>query len=152
MLKESIVIDKAPNEIFEWLLHFVENYRSWHPEHILAKWIKGQNFEAGSILYAEEYIGKDKEKLKFKTTKLIPNQLIEYKLLFPQSMLCSGGSFRLEPKNGSAVFTATLSFRFEIILSRLFASKVQEIKKHMKEEGENLKKILESNKNVLNNK
>lgn len=152
MLKDSIVINKAPNEIFEWLLDFVENYRSWHPDHIGAKWIKSQNFEVGSILYTEEYIGKDKERLKFKTTKLIPNQLIEYKLLFPHSMFCSGGSFELKPKNGSTIFTATLSFRCKNILSRLFSSKVQEIKKHMKEEGENLKKILVSNNNNILNR
>ena len=150
MLKESIVINRAPEEIFEWLSHFAENYRSWHPDHITAQWIKGKNFETGSVLYTEEYIGKSIEKLRFKTTKLLPNQLIEYKLLFPESLICSGGSFRIEPQNGSSIFTATLSFRFEIILSKIFTSKLREIRNHMKEEGENLKKILEVNTDVLN--
>lgn len=152
MLKDSIIIDRTANEVFDWLMNFVENYQSWHPDHIFAKWLKGKDFEIGSILYTEERIGNTLEKLKFKTTKLIPNRLIEYKLMFPESMICSGGSFQIEPKNGSVVFTATLSFRFEFILKRLFILKVQDIMIHMKEEGENLKNILEENKNVLNKK
>jgi len=41
------------------------------------------------------------------------------------------------------VFTATLSFRFGWFFSRFAKSRIKAIEMHMKEEGENLKKLLE---------
>lgn len=143
-LKDSIVIKRPPEAIFEWFDHFMENYKKWHPkDHVSAKWIKGKNFEEGSVLYVEEYLGEKLEKLKFKGTKKIKNKLIEYKLLFPHSLICSGGSFVVKPHKTGSVFTATLSFPFGSILSKLMPARVKALKKHMKEEGENLKKLLE---------
>jgi hypothetical protein len=143
MLKESIVIHKPPREVFEWLMHFVENYRAWHPDHISAHWTKGRNFEIGSILHTEEYIGDQKETIRFRTTWVITDRLIKYQLLFPHSLICSGGSFRFESQNGSTLFIATLSFRMSRILKVFFNKKFKAIRKHMREEGANLKQILE---------
>ncbi len=81
--------------------------------------------------------------MKFIGTKVEPNKKIEYKLLFPTSIICPKGSFIIEPKGESCIFTATLSFRFGRILSKLAKSKVETTKKHMREEGENLRKLLE---------
>jgi len=110
----------------------------------VAKWKKGKGFEPGSVLYAEEYLGEKIEKLTFKLIKNIPDSLIEYKVLFPESIICSGGSFLIEPHGKGSRFTATLIFRFGFILSKLFSKRVSALKKHMKEEGENLKKLLET--------
>ena len=52
-LKDTISINTTPEKLYEWFMHFVENYKAWHPDHIIAKWIIGINFEKGSILYAE---------------------------------------------------------------------------------------------------
>lgn len=143
-LEDSIKIKRPPEDIFDWFARFVENYRSWHPDHVMAKWIKGSAFREGSILYAEEYLGGKLEKLSFKITKYIPNELIEYKVLFPQSIICSGASFRVKSYEMGSIFTATLSFRFGYILSKLMPSRLNTLKNHMKEEGENLKKIVEN--------
>ena len=121
-LEDSVEINKPPEVLFEWLHHFVENYQSWHPDHVMAKWLKGDNFREGAILYAEEYIGDKLEKLSFKITKNVPNKVIEYKVLFPESIICSGGSFIIEPRNNGSIFTATLSFRFGSVLSKLYSS------------------------------
>lgn len=142
-LKDSIEINKPPEVLFEWFSHFVENYRSWHPDHVMAQWRKGENFREGSLLYAEEYLGGKLEKLRFKITRYVPNEVIEYKVQFPESIICSGGSFVIKPQNKGSIFTATLSFRFGSVLSKLYSSRVTDLKKHMKEEGENLKKLLE---------
>ena len=122
----------------------MKDYKQWHPEdHISAKWIKGKGFEPGSVLYAEEYLGDKIEKLTFKLTKNIPNNLIEYKVLLPESIICSGGSFLIEPHGKGSIFTATLTFKFGFILSKFLAKRVNALKRHMKEEGENLKNMLE---------
>ncbi len=143
MLKESITIHKPAEEVFAWFLDLEENYQTWHQQHIVARWIKGEKFEKGSVLYIEEYMGGKIEKLRFMTTRMIPNRLICFKLLFPESLICSGGTFRFESENSSTIFIATLSFRFEKLLAKVFNSKVQQIQQHMKEEGEHLKTIME---------
>ena len=107
------------------------------------KWIKGNNFEKGSVLYAEEYLGDKMEKLSFEITNCVRNELIEYKVLFPESFVCSGGSFSIKPSNGGSVFTATLSFRFGGLVSMAAKKRAEAIRQHMKEEGENLKVLLE---------
>jgi len=142
-LIDSIKINRPPEIVFEWLAHFEENYRAWHKDHVLARWVKGRNFEKGSVLYAEEYLGGKLEKLSFEITNYVPNELIEYKVLFPESIICSGGSFLIEPSNGGSVFTATLSFRFGGVLSKFAGKRAEAIRLHMKEEGENLKALLE---------
>jgi hypothetical protein len=142
-LKHSIRINKSPKAMIGWLSHFTDNYKSWHPDHVSAKWIKGNNFSEGSILYSEEYLGGQLEKLRFKVTKVIKNERIEYDILFPESIICPKGSFSIKPCKKGIIFTATLSFRFGYLLSKLFPRKLKAIKRHMKEEGENLKKLLE---------
>ncbi|MFX0206114.1 MAG: hypothetical protein ACFFDT_09015, partial [Candidatus Hodarchaeota archaeon] len=107
-------------------------------------WIKGEPFEVGSILYCEEYLHGDLHKMKFLGTKTVQNQKIEYKLLFPMSIICPKGSFLIEPKEGYSIFTATLSFRFGWFFQKFFRTRVEVITQHMKEEGENLKKLLEN--------
>lgn len=142
-LIDSIKINQPPEVVFEWFAHFAENYRDWHKDHVLAKWIKGKNFEKGSVLYAEEYLGGKLEKLSFEITNCVQNELIEYKVLFPESIICSGGSFSIKPSNGGSVFTAALSFRFGGLVSMVAKKRAEAIRQHMEEEGENLKALLE---------
>lgn len=147
---EDSVTNRLPEAIFEWFTHFAENYRSWHKDHVASRWIKGKNFEKGAVLYAEEYLDDKLEKLSFEITRCVQNELIEYKVLFPESIICSGGSFSIKPSNGRSIFTATLSFRFGGLLSKAAGKKVEAIRLHMKEEGENLKVLLEKSDDIEN--
>lgn len=142
-LRDSIEIKTTHEKIFQWFVHFEENFIAWHPDHLKCCWLKGKPFEEGSILYVEEYLHGKLHKMRFLGTKVEPNRKIEYKLLFPTSIICPKGSFIMEPKGESCIFTATLSFRFGKIFSKLAKSRVEAVKKHMKEEGENLKRLLE---------
>jgi hypothetical protein len=142
-LKDSVRIEKPPEVIFNWFDNFVKNYKSWHPGHVKAVWLKGDGFRKDSILYSEEYLGGKLEKLRFKIIDYRKGKEIKYKVLFPESIVCSGGAFVVKSVKGGSVFTATLSFRWGFLLSRLFPRKLEAIKAHMREEGENLKKLLE---------
>ncbi len=143
VLQDSIEIKTTPEKIFDWLIRFEEHYREWHPDHVACSWVKGGPEKEGSILYIEEYIHKDLHKMKFRLTKIEPARRIEYDVLFPMSILCPKGSFIIESKNRSCTFTATLSFRFGALLSHLFKKRIEALRTHMREEGENLKKLLE---------
>jgi len=142
-LTDSIEIKTTPEKIFDWFVHFEKNFKAWHPDHVECRWLKGEQFEEGSILYVEEYLHGKSHKIKFLGTKVEPHKKIEYTLLFPTSIILPKGSFLIEPKGESCIFTATLSFRFGKILSKLVKSRVEATKKHMREEGDNLKKLLE---------
>ncbi len=79
-LEDSVIINRSPEAIFEWFTLFTENYRSWHKDHVTARWIKGKNFEKSSVLYAEEYLDDKLEKLSFEITRCVQNELREYKV------------------------------------------------------------------------
>jgi len=73
--------------------------------------------------------------------------LIEYKLLFPESILCSGGSFAIQSFDNESVFTATLTFPFGWLFLKFAKGRAEALNTHMKEEGENLKSLLENGEN-----
>ncbi|MFW9951217.1 MAG: SRPBCC family protein [Candidatus Thorarchaeota archaeon] len=144
-LRESIEINVSPEIVWDWFLHIAENYLEWHPSHIKAYWETDTVSKVGSILYAEEDISGDFLKMRSKMTKIIPNKLYRFKTVGGLKILLAGGSFEIEPSKNGSIFTATLDFHMGNLLSKLVKKKVQQISQHMKEEGENLKKILERN-------
>lgn len=141
-LRDSIEIKTTPERIKEWFRDIDKHYLDWHPDHVKCYWI-GKPAEEGSILYFEEYLHGGLHKIKSVITKIVPNRKIEYKLLFPMSVICPKGSFLIEQKGENCIFTATLSYRFEWLFLRFAKDRVEAIKKHMREEGENLKRLLE---------
>jgi len=158
MLTDSIEIKTTPEKVFDFFFHLVddESYRAWHPDdHVALRWIKGHPWEEGSVVYAEEYIHGKLHKLKFVITKLIPNRLIEYaptswflRMYFPKNR------FSVELKQEACIFTAQGTIRVGWLI-RTFAKKMLErnlssVRKHMKEEGESLKRILEADTNSQN--
>jgi len=158
-LTDLIEIKTTPEKIFSFLTNLVddESYRAWHPDdHISLRWIEGQPWEEESVVHAEEYIHGKLHKLKFVVTKVVPNEEIEYvpvsrflRRYFPKN------TFSIEPKEGTCVFTATGTYRIGW-LARTFAKKrlersLSSVRKHMKEEAENLKRILEAEESSHDN-
>jgi hypothetical protein len=151
---DSIGVGASAEEVFEWLARCMNDaglYRAWHPEHVDVRWIKGEPLREGSVLYAEEYLHGDLHKLKFHITRVIPNRLIEYRSLFPLSLLSPGNKFAIEPTGENiCVFTASGSLRLPRWLFRKMhkkhKDKIEATERHMREEGENLKKALEEGK------
>ncbi|TFG14257.1 MAG: SRPBCC family protein [Promethearchaeota archaeon] len=142
-LTDSIEINAPPEKVYEWFTKFDENYLEWHPDHVKAIWLTEKKMEIGAKLYCEEYIHNELHKIKFKCSKIEPNKIIEFKNLFPISLICPKGSFMFESRGNKCLFTATLSFRMGNLLSKIAKEQVEAFKEHMKEEGENLKKIIE---------
>jgi len=146
-LEDSVEIQTMPEHVFNWFtnLRTKENYRAWHPDHVKWQWVKGEPFQKGSIVLCEEYIHGKLHRLKFVCSDVVPNRLIEYKPTFPMSILMSKSQFIIEPKGEkSCVLTAAISFREGPFFKKLFNKRMEDLKQHMKAEGENLKKILES--------
>ncbi len=148
---DSIEIHTTPDKIFEFFLQIVDDasYRAWHPEdHVDFRWIKGEPWQEGSVAYAEEYIHGKLHKFKFLIKKVVANREIELvplsrflRIYFPRNTLL------IEPRDGSCVFTASGVLRVGRLAKLLAKKKLEQglssVRKHMKEEGENLKRILE---------
>jgi len=150
VLTDSTEIRSTPEKVFRWFKGLREkaDYQSWHPEHVDVCWAKGEPFEKGSIARFKEYIHGQLYTFTFLCTKVVPNRMIEYRPLFPWSVVMSKGAFALEPKGqDGCIFTATISLRLGPLCRKLVRRRLEALKQHMKEEGEILKKLLEANGN-----
>jgi len=150
-IKDSIEIKAPPEKVFNWLINIRtgRDYQTWHPDHVDWQWIKGKPFQEGSVALFEEYLHGRMHRLKFKCTRVIPNRLIEYKPSFPMSILMSRGQFAMEPRGAeSCSFTAAINFREGPFFKKLFTKQMEDLKQHMKEEDENLKRIIEAQPNI----
>jgi len=141
-LIDSIEIKTAPEKIEEWFKNLDKHYLEWHSDHV--KWVNETGgMDEGDIFYFEEYLHGKLHKIRSKITKIEKNKRIEYNNLFPTSIICPKGSFIIEPKGESCIFTATLYLRFGWLISKFAKNRIESVKTHVKEEGENLKKLLE---------
>jgi hypothetical protein len=152
VIKDAIEIRTTAEKVFNFLTSIVDDdcYRAWHKDdHVSLRWLKGDPWTEGSVVCAEEYIHGKLHKLRFEITKIIPGRRIEYtptsrliRKFFPKN------EFIIEQKGESCLFTASGTYRVGK-LGKIFFKKAVEknlagIKKHMREEGENLKSLLES--------
>jgi hypothetical protein len=102
----------------------------------------------GSIWYGEEYLNGKLKKLKGTIGEVVPNKKIVFKYSFPLSLASPGFEWRIEAKGSNSVFTAIGYVRcvefYRLIAKKHLDTAIKAGIKHVKEEGVNLKKILES--------
>jgi len=155
VLKDSIEIKATPEKIWGFFANLDKNYKAWHPtDHVLFKWTKGKPMETGSEWYGKECLQGELMKGKGTIGEVIPNRKIVFKNAFPLSIVSPGFEWRIEPKGPNSIFTAVSYINAERIMRKLMPifhhhdhkdmeTLIAVGKKHVKEEGENLKKILE---------
>jgi len=141
-LRDSIEIKASPECVYGWLTSLDEHYGEWHPDHVKCVYEGGEVAE-GEVFRFEEYIHGDLHKIRGRITRLDENATIDYRCIFPTSIICPKGSFRIEKRGDSSIFTATLCFRFARLFTILARDRVEAIRRHMREESENLKRLLE---------
>ncbi len=143
-LVDSIVIDAPPDAIWRWLADLPAHYTEWHPDHVSAVWERGGPDQIGSIMRAVEVLGGTRETLRMELTSIDPPHRFEYRMRGPISMLLPGGAFTVTPVDCGSRFTASISYRFGPLTERFFKNRVAALTRHMREEGESLKRIIES--------
>ncbi len=145
-LLESIFINAAPDEVFRTLLGVLASesaYKKWHGDHQRCRWLEGNPFEQGSVLYVEEVLHGKLHRMKLVCTLHKPGKALEFRLMFPVSVIFPKGAFYIKEKGGGSVFTASLTMRSPWLLTVLASSRVEAVKEHIREEAENLKKLIE---------
>lgn len=153
LLKDTVEIETSPAQVFEWLDHLPENYLAWHPDHVACRYLKGRSIlETGSVLYVEEYLHGQLHRLKLRTIQVVPNIRLEYK-----AGLGIAGAFEVQSKGSKVLFMAEitlgtnlpgLGWALDWIIGALLSDRLEALKQHMAEEGENLKKLLEKRKST----
>ena len=149
-LVDTVTIDCTPDKVYSTLVFFFqnsENYKLWHKDHISCYWKKGKDFSPESVLIAKEYLHETAFKLGFKILNNKPGIYFDYKILFPSSIICSGGSFRMTPIGTKTELVAQLNFRFDFMLNMLFKRIINSLRIHMKEEGIAIKGLIEKDLN-----
>jgi len=151
IITDAVEIQTTPEEVFRFLTGIVDDdtYRAWHPQdHVCFRWLKGKPWAEGSVVYAEEMIHGKRHKLKFKVTRIVVNQRIEYapvsrvlRKFFPKN------EFIIEQKGDSSLFTASGTYRLGWIGKKFFRKAIDKglssVKQHMREEGQNMQRTLE---------
>jgi uncharacterized protein YndB with AHSA1/START domain len=151
VLSDSIEIKTTPEKIWEFFTNLEKNYSTWHPQdHILFKWTKGIPMESGSNWYGEEVVRGKVFKLRGTIGEVIQNRKIVFKYSFPVSLVAPGFEWLVDPKGQNSVFTAKSYLRagdlFYKLSKKEMEAKIGMHNKHVGEEGENLKRILEGTK------
>ena len=146
-LNHSIEIKTTPEKIWNFLKN-PENYTIWHPQdHIKVIWTEGKPFEVGSKFYSEQRVFGKVQKYNAKIQEIIPNRKIVFTFKFPVSLISPEIEWRIEPKGSNTVFTAISYLRAGYLLKKVFKKGmnklIEEHNRHVGEEGENLKKLLE---------
>ena len=144
LLKDTVEINTTPEKIWEFWSNMDKNYKAWHPkDHILFKWTKGRPMEEGSTIYAEEVVGGKLLKGKVTCVDVVPNRKFALTLPFPRSLFCKY-EYLIEPRGDNTAFIALTHLKFPGFARKRIQATVEVGKRHIREEGENLKKILES--------
>lgn len=144
-LRDQIFIRTTPDQIFNFFEEMNRNYTLWHPDHILFKWTKGKGLKPGVEFYFEEKIGGKLMKKTVRFTKIEPNRYIEFEpVWWLMRIFMPRLAFKIEKSNNGCNFIAEIYIRTGPIGAWLNRREFNVVKKHMAEEGKNLKRILES--------
>jgi len=109
--------------------------------------MEGKPLEKGTTCYVEQYVMGKPTKYNATLVEIIPNRKIVFKWSYPVSLLSPKVEWLIEPKGNKTTFTAIIHMRAGHLFKKLFKKGMKNVivthDKHVLEEGENLKKILE---------
>jgi hypothetical protein len=142
-----VYIEASPERIWAWLDGLPGHYRDWHPSHLDCRYVRGSHLTAGAVLHVLERLHGRTHSLTLRADVIVPDRLLRY------SGRGFRGAFILEPAGNGTRFTAQLEVGAPLpligrlvdpVLRRLIATRLSAVQGHMREEGQNLKHLLEA--------
>lgn len=148
ILEASTSIDASPEAVFAFFENMDANYRRWHPDHVLFRWESEPGLRVGGVFYFEERIGGKLLRKRVRFNRIEPGQLIEFVLTNPlYRLILPRIAFAIQPEDHGVRVTQTIPIRTGPIGAWLNRREFDAVRVHMREEGENLKRILEAGSN-----
>lgn len=145
ILEDRTEIAAQPRQVFAFFRHMEANYRRWHPDHIAFRWIHGRGLEAGVEFAFEEIIGGKRMKRRLRFVEVVTDRTLAFeptsrfvRLFMPRL------SFEIEPTEGGCILVARIRIRTGPVGAWLNRREFSAVRRHMRQEGENLKMIVES--------
>ena len=137
-------IRAAPEDVFAFFAGMESNYKRWHPDHVLFRWLDPPTLKEGIRFYFEERIAGKLLKKTVVFTRVEPGSLIEFA---PTSRLfrvfLPRISFRISSTDGGFTVTQDIQLRVGPLAAWLNRREFDAVRHHMRQEGENLKRLLE---------
>jgi hypothetical protein len=147
-MQDRIRVRSSPEHLFTWLEAMPQEYTRWHPDHVSCRLLRGSTLEVGAVAECKEYLHGKLHSMRFHVTRSDRPRRLDFRIAG-----LGEGSFELTPEGMETIFTAELGIGsraalvgalVDAVLRRLFAGRLTAMRQHMKEEGENLKRIIES--------
>jgi hypothetical protein len=146
ILAQSTDIAASPERVHAFFEAMEENYTRWHPDHIVFRWLEpGRRVDEDSAFYIEERINGQLLKRAMRFTRVEPARHLEFApdngliRFFLRSIV-----FAIEPTEAGCRLIQSLHIRIGPIGHWLNRRGFAAVEKHMREEGENMKAILEA--------
>lgn len=140
----SPVIRADPQKVFLFFAEMESNYLRWHPDHVSFRWLDQPELRSGVRFHFEERIGGKLLKKSVAFTRIEPASLLEFA---PTSRLfrffLPRISFFVLPAEGGIVVRQEIVLRIGPLAAWLNRRELNAVLTHMREEGENLKRLLE---------
>jgi hypothetical protein len=147
-LQDRTRIRTTPEQIFGWLESLPQHYLSWHPDHIACRVLKGSMLQVGSEIQCEEVLHGKLHAMRMRLTRIEVGRRLEYEVVG-----LGKGAFEAIQSGEQVEFVADLDLGtdapligqlFDIVFQILFRRRLEAMRQHMSEEGQNLKIILEA--------
>lgn len=144
ILEETTSIHSSAEDVYRFFEEMAENYERWHPDHIAFRWVGGDELERGTEAYFEERIGGKTQRKTVRFTEVVPDRYIEFR---PTSrlvgLLMPHISFTIAPDREGCELTQRIEVRTGPVGAWLNRREFDAVRTHMREEGENLRTVLE---------
>ena len=145
-LAESIDIEAPPDRVFRFFQRMADNYLRWHPDHRAFRWLDEKGLATGSRFHLKEQIGGKELERTMVITRLEPGRLLEFapdhrfiRLLMPRLL------FRMVPSGEQGCrLEAEIQVRTGPVGAWLNRKEFEAVRRHMREECANLKRIVEA--------
>jgi hypothetical protein len=138
-------INAPASKIFSFFNEMQENYVRWHPDHVLFNWRRGCGVAPGNVFYFEEVVADEHEKKEVVFTEVAKDRYLAFaptddvfRLLLPRI------SFEMNEGTQSTELIAQVVARMGPIAVWVYRRKIRRIIQHMREEGANLKQLVET--------
>lgn len=144
---DDIWIRASSEKVFAFFEDMAANYQRWHPDHICFEWRRGDGLKEGNEFYFEERIAGQKLCKHTRFTKIKKDSYIEFTMKnYFFRYFIPKLTFEFTPEDDGCRFAAQIYMNgVGPIGRRLHKQQFAAVRQHMKEEGENLKAIIEAN-------
>jgi hypothetical protein len=143
ILRTETWIGTSAAEIRRFFDGLEENYTRWHPDHHAFNWVHGRGLAEGVVCEFDETVAGKRQRKTVVYTRVADDH-VEFaptsrliRMLLPRML------FRITPEGDGCRVVQEVHVRVGPLGARLNRKEFEAVRQHMREEGENLKELLE---------